>query len=421
MEYVRGRDARRRAAARAARARPGRGDRARPRRRARPRPRPGRRPPRREAGQHAAARRTARQARRPRHRRGRRPDADHAQRHRARHRRLHGARAAGGRRSGPAADVYALAAVAFEALSGRKAAPGRTPMEIAHRVATSRRPTCATPGPSAARRPPRRCKRGMAREPEDRPRSAGELAAELAAALRAPEPREPVAPTAATHEVQIFFFFFFFFFKSKSARRPAPTNEMQALQRPPAGARSLAPRRRLLVLAAAAVSRRGAEPRRKRRQKPSRADQHAGQSGAYAGASSATEAQQPPRSLRPTNRSSRKKPADQPAPTPAQAWQLNAQGFELMGQGDFAAAVPVLERGRRRMARGCAGTSSTPTLSSTSAKRSTEAGRPDEAIPDLEKRLGWDNQRATVQAELDPRAQERRTGVACRAKWPAWS
>ena len=40
-----------------------------------------------------------------------------------------------GREIGPPADIYALAAIAFEALSGRKPREGRTPMEIAHRMA----------------------------------------------------------------------------------------------------------------------------------------------------------------------------------------------------------------------------------------------------------------------------------------------
>ena len=41
-----------------------------------------------------------------------------------------------GRDIGPATDIYALAAIAFEALGGRKPREGRTPMEIAHKVAT---------------------------------------------------------------------------------------------------------------------------------------------------------------------------------------------------------------------------------------------------------------------------------------------
>ena len=39
-----------------------------------------------------------------------------------------------GQTAGPPADIYALAAVAFELLAGRKARTGRTPMEVAHNV-----------------------------------------------------------------------------------------------------------------------------------------------------------------------------------------------------------------------------------------------------------------------------------------------
>src|SRR3954454_8355692 len=41
-----------------------------------------------------------------------------------------------GRKAGSAADVYALATVAYETLTGRKARDGKTPMEIARQVAT---------------------------------------------------------------------------------------------------------------------------------------------------------------------------------------------------------------------------------------------------------------------------------------------
>ena len=47
-----------------------------------------------------------------------------------------------GRGAGPAADVYALAAISFEALSGKRPREGRTPVEIAHQIATE-----GAPGP----------------------------------------------------------------------------------------------------------------------------------------------------------------------------------------------------------------------------------------------------------------------------------
>ena len=72
---------------------------------------------------------------------------------------------------GPAADVYSLAAVAFEALSGRKAREGSTPMEVAHRVVNEPAPDLRDAWPDAPKEAARVLQRGMAREPEDRPES----------------------------------------------------------------------------------------------------------------------------------------------------------------------------------------------------------------------------------------------------------
>ncbi|MGH2804384.1 MAG: serine/threonine-protein kinase, partial [Thermoleophilaceae bacterium] len=54
-----------------------------------------------------------------------------------------------GGETGPATDIYALAAVAYEALAGRRAREGRTPMEIAHQVATSSPPDLRDAMPGA--------------------------------------------------------------------------------------------------------------------------------------------------------------------------------------------------------------------------------------------------------------------------------
>ena len=56
-----------------------------------------------------------------------------------------------GREIGPPADIYALAAIAFEALSGRKPREGRTPMEIAHRMANDGPPDLSEAWPRAPR------------------------------------------------------------------------------------------------------------------------------------------------------------------------------------------------------------------------------------------------------------------------------
>ena len=70
---------------------------------------------------------------------------------------------------GPAADIYALAAITFEALSGRKPREGTTPIEIAHKLATEGPPDLSAAWPKAPPAAVEVLKRGMARDPADRP------------------------------------------------------------------------------------------------------------------------------------------------------------------------------------------------------------------------------------------------------------
>ena len=88
-----------------------------------------------------------------------------------------------GRRVSPAADVYALAAVAFEMLSGRKARLGSTPMEIVHRIATEGPPDLTDAWPTAPPEAAEVLRRAMSAQPADRPTSAGELVSQLEQAL----------------------------------------------------------------------------------------------------------------------------------------------------------------------------------------------------------------------------------------------
>ena len=101
-----------------------------------------------------------------------------------------------GARPEPAIDVYALAAVAFETLCGKKARPEQNPVALAHAIATRPPPDlrdCLTDAPAAAAAV---LKRGMAADPSGRPRTAGELIRRLQAAFD--EVRtESVAPVAA--------------------------------------------------------------------------------------------------------------------------------------------------------------------------------------------------------------------------------
>jgi serine/threonine-protein kinase len=99
----------------------------------------------------------------------------------------------------PSADVYALAAVAFEVLCGRRARKGRTTVELFAAATLAPPPdlTEVRPDLPAAAEV---LKRGMATSPPERPVRAGVLIDELEAALRpprpAPAPPPPPAPPA---------------------------------------------------------------------------------------------------------------------------------------------------------------------------------------------------------------------------------
>jgi serine/threonine-protein kinase len=102
--------------------------------------------------------------------------------------------------STPAIDIYALAAVAYEMLSGEKARGETNPMTLAHAISTQSPPNLRNAWPEAPAAAADVLIRAMARDPADRPRSAGELARRLRAAL-APEARAPAPPPAAAAAV----------------------------------------------------------------------------------------------------------------------------------------------------------------------------------------------------------------------------
>src|SRR3954471_10259678 len=95
----------------------------------------------------------------------------------------------------PASDVYAVAAVAFEMLSGRKAVTGKTAMEVARRVIEAPAPDLAEVVPGTPRRAAEALMRGMAKRPSERPATVGELVRELSAAYA--EAAKPAAVAAA--------------------------------------------------------------------------------------------------------------------------------------------------------------------------------------------------------------------------------
>jgi serine/threonine-protein kinase len=336
-----------------------------------------------------------------------------------------------GGEAGPPVDIYSLSVLAFEALSGRKARQGRTPMEIAHEVAVSGPPDIQEVWSEA---PPEAAEvlcRGMARDPRDRPSSAGVLADELEEALegvrdtRATLRRERTAGAAATGAAG-----------GLVAAAPAAAAAPHAA--PPAAARDtdrvsaasdggdsgyLDTRRRegpprpprrpglpvliavtLLALAFGAAlaailtsggdDKPAAERANESAQKPDTSERRQTQPPQ-------TEEEQQPAEEEQAPAQSEEQPAPSGGGTdPARGRQLNDQGFQRMKQGDFAGAVPILQQAVSSFPEDSQDINYAYALFNL-GKSLNRSGRPDEAIPYLEKRLNWPSQHGTVKQELE--------------------
>jgi serine/threonine protein kinase len=102
-----------------------------------------------------------------------------------------------GHKPGPEADVYALAVVAWEALSGRRAYGGRTPLEIAHRKAFDPPPSLGEAWSGAPSAAVDLLAAAMGPDPLARPATATDFVDALERSLL---PRSPTAATAPVPE-----------------------------------------------------------------------------------------------------------------------------------------------------------------------------------------------------------------------------
>jgi eukaryotic-like serine/threonine-protein kinase len=304
-----------------------------------------------------------------------------------------------GRETGPATDIYALAAIAFEALGGRKPREGRTPVEIAHKIVTEPPPDLREAWPYAPQAAAEVLQRGMALDPGDRPASAGQLARELAGALG--EEPDRTAPTrrvaAAGGPADV-----------ATAGRPSgppPTGPAirrgSSRQRPSTAAMVLA----LLFIALAAATIAGAVL-------SSGGNDDGSPQADRTPADPATPDKAKKQKKEPKAKKEPKReepPAQQPAAPapsgdgqydPARGAELNNQGFALMNQGSYDEAIPVLQQAVDSFPPGTSDVNYAYALFNL-GKSLRLGGRPDEAIPVLERRLQIPNQTETVQRELD--------------------
>jgi serine/threonine protein kinase len=303
-------------------------------------------------------------------------------------------------------DIYALAAVAFELLSGRKARQGRTPVEIAHQIANEPVPDIREAWSDAPPAAANTLQSAMARDPETRPRSAGQLARGLDDAFKATQPAATRPVPEPTQR----------FDPPTPTPTPRPVVAAPAPQRTPSRQRPLQKRHpsnnvprwipvavliaALLVAggAIAALTSGGSDPKGTADVAPTTKKPAAKPKKKEKKSSTSTQQQT---SSQPTQSQSQTTQA--PAAGGGDPAQMQLQAHNLINQGNYDEAIAL---DKQVVAKG-------PSTGLTYAYALYDlghalrlAGRPDEAIPILEQRMQINNQRGVVQAELDKAKQE---------------
>jgi tRNA A-37 threonylcarbamoyl transferase component Bud32 len=314
---------------------------------------------------------------------------------------------------GPEADVYSLAVLAWEMLSGEQLHRGSTPAEVLHRATMGPPPDLRAAWPEAPPELARTLQEALHADPDCRPESAGEFVARLRDSLEStaeePEPLDPTetmtAPTAIAAE-------------TPPPRAPAdvledrpPTEEPR-----PAGMarRSRGPRAALLAMAALALAGLAALAVAL----VGGGDDGTGGGGGErvatseergAGGGGSEEVAPAPEEAAPPEETTIEEAApvdEQPAAAggddPA---ALNDQGFALIQEGDYEGAIPVLQRAVDSYPEGTTDLGYAYALYNL-GNALRLAGRPEEAIPVLEQRLEIPDQTSTVERELELARQE---------------
>ena len=303
----------------------------------------------------------------------------------------------------PASDVYSLAVVAFEALTGRPPHRADTPGELLDKTLRDSPPDVTEAWPGAPPKLTHVLAQGLDPDPERRQHTAGAFVRDLEAALsdRAEEARpamfgatEPMTPAAANERDP--------FppgarpFEFEPSRRRRPVWLLPALAC-------------ICVLIAGgawlALSSGGGESDNGARGGHQAADhkQAGGNSSEAAAGGRSTVPTVGAQSTAPAAPSTAAASAvadTATSPSDTTGAQLNDQGYSLIQQGRYAEAIPVLRQAVASFPPGTTDINYAYALFNL-GHTLRMAGRPDAAIPILERRLQIPDQTDTVQRELD--------------------
>ncbi len=289
----------------------------------------------------------------------------------------------------PAADVYSLAVVAFEGLTGRPPHRATTPVELLEAARGRPVPNITEAWPQAPPGLADALARGMDPDPERRQQSAGELVGDLEAAAGEParerasrfEPTEPMAPPEPQPE-------------SPQPGRPRPFEfEFAASRRRP---RWLLPGLAAAIVLAGigvwlALAGGGGGGGASGGPQAAAHGHDGGPQAAAADGGSTT----PGATSEPAAGS-----AAAPATSDASGAELNAEGYSLIQQGRYAEAIPVLRRAVASFPPGTTDINYAYALYNLGHALRMN-GQPQAAVPILEQRLRIPNQTATVRRELE--------------------
>lgn len=293
----------------------------------------------------------------------------------------------------PAADVYSLAVVAFEALTGHQPYRADSPVELLERVRSSSPPDLAEGRPQVPARLGRVLAKGMDADPDRRQASAGALVRDLEAAL----PDGEGVPRPRT-------------FEPTESIELAPAQD-EAAPRPFVPPPTAEGRRRGWLLPALAVvavmvavgiwlavsggggggSSNGGAPA---------ASGQSAQSPSKGSADTASTSNASPDGVAGGGTASAVVPASSGGASSETGAQLNEEGYALSQQGRYDEAIPVLRRAVAAFPEGTTDINYAYALFNL-GHALRMAGHPDEAIPILEQRLQIPDQTETVQAELE--------------------